>query len=156
MSLRTISMEFDLNKTLFSKILSIPIDATGESDAQNRFPTDVEALDEQLHHFSQLSNVGIVEFVASHSDHDIQLARSELALFMEAVANTELDSQKKFGRSAGAKPILWSNQTQEGQVNMLLAWLFQRLDPPMRKNIASLNAILAKQVVPKSPPENGS
>ena len=141
----------ELNQKLLSKTLSIPIEAPINSDTQ--FPTDVAGLDEQLHKLSQITNVDIVGFEAEHSDEEIQLARNELALFIEAVSAIELESQKKFGRSAGAKPVLWSNQTQEGQVNMLLGWLFQRLDPAMRENIAELNAKIVEQIKAKPPPE---
>jgi len=130
----------DLNEELLSKTLSIPIHAAGNSNPQTRFATDVTSLDQQLHNLSQLLDVGISDFVSSHNDEQIELARSEIALLMWVVSQVEKSNQEKFGQSSGAKPILWSNQTQEGQANMLIAWLYVRRDPTMRKSIAMLNA----------------
>jgi len=137
----------DLNKKLISKTLSIPIEAPDNPDQQSRFPTDVTALDQQLHNLSQkIKDVGIAEFVSSHSDEQIVLARRELALFMWAATLIEQSNQKKLGQSSGAKPILWSNETQQGQANMLIAWLFVRRDPTMQNNIALLNAQIVEQL----------
>jgi hypothetical protein len=136
----------DPNENLFSKTLSIPINAPDNSEAQNKFPTDVTALDQRLHNLSQIINVGIADFVSSQGESEIQLARNELALFMGAVSAIEQLNQEKSGQSLGAKPILWSNQTQDGQANMLIGWLFVRRDPTMQKAITELNAQIIEQI----------